>query len=163
MIREGEVSPQSHPPCDRICSGYMLSSAVYRVLFMPSSPHRRRKTQDRETERNKRGEGCTLSCRSDKRLALERVGSRWPPSPASTRGLTPESKFPIGACGFAPLLCLRYHFFFFRTSALRPLCVSLQCGGFIAPWPRCCFCFCCMRSCSSAEGPGCIIELDQID
>lgn len=38
-----------------------------------------------------------------------------------------------------------------------------QCGGFMAPWPRCCFCFCCINSCSKAEGPGCIMELDQID
>lgn len=41
-------------------------------------------------------------------------------------------------------------------------CAS-QCGGFSVPSPRCCFCFCCISSCSSAEGPGCIIELDQID
>lgn len=38
-----------------------------------------------------------------------------------------------------------------------------QCGGFMVPCPRCCFCFCCINSCSSAEGPGCIMELDQID
>lgn len=38
-----------------------------------------------------------------------------------------------------------------------------QCGGFMAPCPRCCFCFCCINSCSRAEGPGCIMELDQID
>lgn len=40
---------------------------------------------------------------------------------------------------------------------------AVQWGGFMAPWPRCCFCFCCRRSCSSAEGPGCIMELDQMD
>lgn len=45
-----------------------------------------------------------------------------------------------------------------RASAAR-----VQCGGFMVPWPRCCFCFCCRRSCSSAEGPGCIMELDQMD
>lgn len=33
----------------------------------------------------------------------------------------------------------------------------------MAPWPLCCFCFCCRRSCSSADGPGCIMELDQMD
>lgn len=38
-----------------------------------------------------------------------------------------------------------------------------QCGGFMAPCPRCCFCFCCINNCSRAEGPGCIMELDQID
>lgn len=38
-----------------------------------------------------------------------------------------------------------------------------QCGGFMVPCPRCCFCFCCINSCSRAEGPGCIMELDQID
>lgn len=38
-----------------------------------------------------------------------------------------------------------------------------QCGGFMVPCPRCCFCFCCINSCSKAEGPGCIMELDQID
>ena len=31
------------------------------------------------------------------------------------------------------------------------------------PWARCCFCFCCRRSCSRADGPGCIMELDQMD
>ena len=40
---------------------------------------------------------------------------------------------------------------------------AVQWGGFMAPWPRCCFCFCCRRSCSSADGPGCIMELDQMD
>lgn len=38
-----------------------------------------------------------------------------------------------------------------------------QCGGFMVPCPRCCFCFCCINNCSRAEGPGCIMELDQID
>lgn len=33
----------------------------------------------------------------------------------------------------------------------------------MAPCPRCCFCFCCINSCSRAEGPGCIMELDQMD
>lgn len=33
----------------------------------------------------------------------------------------------------------------------------------MAPCPRCCFCFCCIRSCSSAEGPGRVMELDQMD
>lgn len=38
-----------------------------------------------------------------------------------------------------------------------------QCGGFMVPCPRCCFCFCCINSCSRADGPGCIMELDQMD
>lgn len=131
-----------------------VSGAFYALLALEAQ-----KDKDGETERNREEKAAPLlSLR--RAVALERVGPRQPPSPASTRRLTPESKFPIGACGFAPLLCLRNYF---RTSALHPLCVSLQCGGFIVPWPRCCFCFCCMRSCSSAEGPGCIIELDQID
>lgn len=33
----------------------------------------------------------------------------------------------------------------------------------MVPCPRCCFCFCCINSCSRADGPGCIMELDQMD
>lgn len=128
-----------------------------RCFLCPPCLRGTERQRERQREREERA-APPLSLR--RAVALKRVGSRRPPSLASTRRLTPENKFPNGACGFAPLLCLRYHF---RTSALHPLCASLQCGGFIVPWPRCCFCFCCMRSCSSAEGPGCIIELDQID
>lgn len=91
----------------------MLSSAVSSGAFYALLALEAQKDKDRETERNREEKAAPLlSLR--RAVALERVGSRRPPSPASTRRLTPESKFPIGACGFAPLRCLRHHF---RTSA----------------------------------------------
>lgn len=51
----------------------------------------------------------------------------------------------------------------FMEPLLEGLSPLSQCGGFMAPCPRCCFCFCCINSCSRAEGPGCIMELDQMD
>lgn len=52
-------------------------------------------------------------------------------------------------------------FIFFTSSHKCFWLQALQCGGFMVPRPLCCFC--CIRSCSRAEGPGCIMELDQMD
>lgn len=110
-------------------------------------------------QRKRERRGLHLPCRSDERLL-------WSVSFTTAAISSLHTQINAGKLISDRSLWFCTSFVFgiiFHTSALHPLCASLQCGGFIVPWPRCCFCFCCMRSCSSAEGPGCIIELDQID